>query len=52
MKYKDAMSTRPDRVECEGVVEKEHHDMERYGVWTPVRLQDLSEGSTNPNNPR
>jgi len=44
MKYKEAMNT-PDRVEWEGAVEKEHHNMQKYGVWTPVRLQDLPEGT-------
>jgi len=44
MKYKEAMDT-PDKIEWEGVVKKEHQNMQVYGVWTPVRLQDLPEGT-------
>jgi len=41
MKYKEAMSTQY-RVEWEGAIEKEHHNMKTYGVWTPInKLQDL-----------
>jgi len=38
MKYKEAMNT-PDKIKWEGAV------MKVYGVWTPVRLQDLPEGT-------
>jgi len=44
MKYKEAMNTL-DKIEWEGAVEKEHQNMKVYGVWTPVRLQDLPEGT-------
>ena len=44
MKFKEAMNT-PDRKQWEGAVEKEHDNMMKYSVWTPVKLQDLPEGT-------
>ena len=44
MKFKEAMASE-DKVEWEGAVDKEHDNMETYGVWTPVKLADLPAGT-------
>ena len=44
MKIKEAMASE-DKEKWEGAVQKEHQNMETYGVWTPVKLVDLPEGT-------
>ena len=44
MKFKEAMASK-DKEKWKGAVDKEHDNMTTYGVWTPVKLSDLPEGT-------
>lgn len=44
MKYKEAMRS-PDKKKWDQAVDGEHENMRKYGVWTPVALQDLPPGT-------